>query len=102
MKRVTAGFLWLVAVASVGNALAFFVGIPAVVAPLAAVIVSAFVVVDPMHWFWPAAQKRTTAARPSSSLQVSAKESLFGSPCGPGGSLAAGTRAGRIAARIRA
>jgi hypothetical protein len=73
MKRAAAGLLWLIAIAAVGNAIVLFTGIPSVVSPIAAVAVSAFVLIDPMHWFWPVASKRSTAGMPASSLQVSAK-----------------------------
>ena len=73
MKRAAAGILWLIAVAAVGNALAFYAGIPEILAPVAAVAVSAFVVIDPMHLFWSPRPGRANPGMTASSLQAPAK-----------------------------
>jgi hypothetical protein len=73
MKRLIAGPLWFISFALMYELLWSLTGVPRMIGPVIGLMICATVWIDPMHWFWPAAPKRTTSARPSSSLQVSAK-----------------------------
>jgi hypothetical protein len=53
-KRLTAGTLWFVAILAMYELAWSLLGIPRPVGPIIAFVVSALVVADPAHLFWPA------------------------------------------------
>ena len=73
MKRLIAGPLWFISFAMMYELLWSVTGLPREVGPVIARAVGLTVWIDPMHWFWPVAPGRSTAAMPSSALQASAK-----------------------------
>jgi hypothetical protein len=73
MKRLIAGPLWFISFALMYELLWSLTGVPRIVGPVIALVVGLTVWIDPLHWFWPAAPDRSTAAMPSPSLQASAK-----------------------------
>jgi hypothetical protein len=73
MKRLVAGPLWFLSVWYMFELLWVLMGLPRALGPIVAGAIGATVWIDPMHWFWPAAPERSTAAMPASALQVSAK-----------------------------
>lgn len=73
MKRLIAGPLWFVSFALMYELLWSLTGVPREIGPVIALVVGVTVWIDPMHWFWPVAPDRSSASRPSPTLQASAK-----------------------------
>ena len=73
MKRLIAGPLWFVSFALMYELLWSLTGVPRVIGPVMALVVGVTVWIDPMHWFWPVAPERSSAAGRSATFQASAK-----------------------------
>ncbi len=73
MKRLIAGPLWFISFALMYELLWSLTGVPRIAGPVIALAVGVTVWIDPMHWFWPFAPNRSSAAGPSPTLQASAK-----------------------------
>ena len=63
-KRLTAGTLWFIAVWFGYEILWSLLGIPRMVGPMLAFVVSSLVVADPAGLFWPAPAQKATVTRP--------------------------------------
>jgi hypothetical protein len=73
MKRLIAGPLWFISFALMYELLWSLTGVPREVGPAIALLVGVTVWIDPMHWFWPVAPNRSSAAGPAPTLHASAK-----------------------------
>ena len=63
MKRTATAILWFLAVWTAAAALAMFEGWPALVAPVAGLIVGALVWADPGEWLWKASSDEAIRRR---------------------------------------
>lgn len=62
-KRLTAGSLWFIAIWFGYEIMWSLVGIPRMIGPMLAFVVTSLVVADPAGLFWPAPARKATVAR---------------------------------------
>lgn len=55
VKRATAGLLWFAAGLFAAELAEYFTGTSRLIGPIVAFAIAAFVVLDPLHLFWPSA-----------------------------------------------